>query len=92
MGMDKAYSPKMNDAVSTKLQALIIKAAIAGTPIPNGKGGRRRALSLTAVRDHEGTPKALHAHINLPEHRYNRLTNPATFQGDVLTFTCGTEK
>ena len=33
---------KMNHAVPPKLQALIIKAAKEGIPIPSGKGGQAR--------------------------------------------------
>jgi hypothetical protein len=52
---------KMDHAVPQKLQALIVKAAIAGTPIPNGKGGQARAPSLeNPGRCHEASSEAMH--------------------------------
>jgi hypothetical protein len=85
---------KMDHAVPQKLQALIVKAVIAGTPIPNGKGGQLRAPSLEAVCRHEGSPEAMHAYQDISRHGKlrNNLINPATFQGDVLTFTCCTDR
>jgi hypothetical protein len=82
---------KMDHAVPQKLQALIVKAVIAGTPIPNGKGGQLRAPSLEAVCRHEGSPEAMHTRLGRREGS-NNLTNPATFQCDVLTFTCCTDR
>jgi hypothetical protein len=83
---------KMDHAVPQKLQALIVKAAIAGTPIPNGKGGQLRAPSLEAVHRHEGSPEAMHARLSRHGKHGNNLINPATFQGDVLTFTRCTDR
>jgi hypothetical protein len=79
---------KMDHAVPQKLQAIIIQAAEDGTPIPNGKGGQARAPSLDTVRRHEASPEAMHGW----QKPHNRTINPATFQGDVLTFTCCSDR